>query len=420
MTAPAGSMRAALRHRSFRRLLAGLAASQAGDWLYNVALLSLVFERTHSAMWLSATTAARVLPVVVLGPVGGMLAERVDRRRLMILCDLLRAALMLALLGAAVLQLPVILAPVLAALATAAGSPYPAAAAATTPRLVPDEDLPGANAARAIVGPVCIVAGPALGALLLAVTSANVAFAVNAGTFAVSALAVASIPAGAAFCPPARPSERVRMLREIGEGAAALLAHRPALRLVTADLLCSFVYGVQTVALLLVSARLGLAADGYGYLIAAIGAGGILGSIAATRAARSARPRRVIALALTAVAVPVPLLAVTPVLAGVLLWAALGGAGSMVVEILTETTLQRGLDESVFARAYGFAFPASIAGIAIGAVVAAPLIAALGLTGALAAVGALVLTYAAWLVMPHRAETAAPVVPAARPEPAMA
>ncbi len=404
MTAPAGSLRSALGRGAFRRLLAGLAASQAGDWLYNVALLGLVFERTHSALWLSFTTAARVLPVVVLGPLGGIVAERFDRRRVMIGCDLMRAALMIGLLAAAVAHLPIIVAPVVAALATAAGAPYPACAAATTPRLVAAEDLPAANAARAIVGPACIVVGPALGALLLALSSADVAFAVNALTFVVSAIAVASIPAGPAFHPPARRSGHVSMLREMGEGAAALVAHRPALRLVTADLLCSFVYGVQTVALLLVSARLGFGAHGYGWLIAAIGAGGIVGSAVAGRAARNAHPRRIIALALAAVAIPVPLLAVTPVLAVVLLWAALGGAGSMVVEILTETTLQRGLDESVFARAYGFAFPAAIAGIAIGAAVAAPLIAALGLTWALVVVGALVLAYAAWLVAPQPAE----------------
>ena len=64
-------MRSALRHRNFRRLLVGLAVSQAGDWLYNVALLAFVYERTHSASWLAATTAARVLPIVVLGPLAG-------------------------------------------------------------------------------------------------------------------------------------------------------------------------------------------------------------------------------------------------------------------------------------------------------------------------------------------------------------
>ena len=56
-----------LRNRSFRRLIAAQAVSQLGDWLYNVALLALVFERTHSVGWLGATTAARVLPIVLLG-----------------------------------------------------------------------------------------------------------------------------------------------------------------------------------------------------------------------------------------------------------------------------------------------------------------------------------------------------------------
>ena len=60
-----------LKNRSFTRLLAALTISQLGDWLYNVALLAYVFERTHSAAWLGATTAARVLPIVVLGPVAG-------------------------------------------------------------------------------------------------------------------------------------------------------------------------------------------------------------------------------------------------------------------------------------------------------------------------------------------------------------
>ena len=49
MSAAPGTMRSALRHASFRRLVVGLAVSQAGDWLYNVALLAFVYERTHSA-----------------------------------------------------------------------------------------------------------------------------------------------------------------------------------------------------------------------------------------------------------------------------------------------------------------------------------------------------------------------------------
>ena len=61
--------------RRFHTLLLALAASSCGDWLYNVALLVFVYARTGSATWVAVTTAARVLPVVVLGPLGGVVAD---------------------------------------------------------------------------------------------------------------------------------------------------------------------------------------------------------------------------------------------------------------------------------------------------------------------------------------------------------
>ena len=76
------------------------------------------------------------------------------------------------------------------------------------------------------------------------------------------------------------------------------------------------------------------------------------------------------------------------------------GAGSLIVEICTETVLQEELPDDVFARAYGFAFPVSIAGIAAGSIVAAPLVAALGLAGGLTVIGATVVAYAMWLSGP--------------------
>ncbi|HTU08502.1 MAG TPA: MFS transporter, partial [Trebonia sp.] len=89
-----GTIRAALAYPAFRSLLAGLAVSQVGDWLYNLALVTLVYQRTGSALWAGAATAARVVPMVVLGPLGGVLADRFDRRRLMVACDVIRLALM--------------------------------------------------------------------------------------------------------------------------------------------------------------------------------------------------------------------------------------------------------------------------------------------------------------------------------------
>jgi MFS family permease len=395
-------MRSALRHRDFRRLLVGLAVSQAGDWLYNVALLAFVYERTHSAGWLAATTAARVLPIVLLGPVGGSLADRWDRRRIMVVSDLLRLALMLGLAAVAVSGLPVVLAPVLAALATAAAAPYPTCAAASTPRLVPDADLPGANAARSAIGMGAIAAGPVVGAVLLLLGSPGTAFLINAGTFGVSALAVLSIPAGPAFRPGRRPGDRQGLAADVVQGVRALRSHPVAVRLVGADLVCSVVYGMETVLLVLLGHRLGLGSAGYGYLLAAAGVGGVLGTTLSGRAAGSPRPRAVLVAALLTVAGSAALLAVTPWLPGILVWAVVGGAGAIVVEVLAETALQRELDEDVFARAYGIAFPASIGGIVLGSLVAAPVVAVSGLTGGLLASGVLAGGYALVVAVPRR------------------
>ncbi len=85
----------------------------------------------------------------------------------------------------------------------------------------------------------------------------------------------------------------------------------------------------------------------------------------------------------------------------------------MLVEILTETCLQRTLDEEVFGRAYGLALPASLGGIVVGSLVAPLLTSALGGPGALVATGCAVLAYAALLLRTRRGAPAA----AARPEP---
>jgi hypothetical protein len=92
MLNPAAPFRVALRERNIRVLLVGLAVSQAGDWLYNLALLAFLYDRTHSSTWIGLTTGARVVPLVLLGPLGGVLADRFHRRPLMMACDLARGA----------------------------------------------------------------------------------------------------------------------------------------------------------------------------------------------------------------------------------------------------------------------------------------------------------------------------------------
>ena len=222
------------------------------------------------------------------------------------------------------------------------------------------------------------------------------AFALNALTFGLSALAVLAIRADGDPNPfrPRRAADRPGgLLREVAQGAAALRAHRAALRLIGADTMCSVLYGAQTVLLLLVSRQVGLGAQGYGYMFAAIGAGGLLGTALAGRVSRlPSRP--VLAAALALAGLPTLLLAVVRWPAAAIVLTGLTGMGALLVEILTDTTLQRELDEDVFGRAYGIAFPAAIAGIVVGSVIAPGLAALLGGSGALIAVGGTVLGYA--------------------------
>jgi MFS family permease len=332
----------------------------------------------------------------VLGPLGGVLADRYNRKRLMVASDSLRVGFMLALATVAALGLPVLLAPVLAAATTAVGSVYPSCIAAATPGLVTDADLPGANALRSAVNATCVIVGPGLGAALLLIGSPAVAIAVNAATFAVSAGLVAALPGGERFQPASRPeTDRPSALAEISEGVKALRAEPVAVRLVGADIMSSTVYGVLTVLLLLVARRLGDGAQGYGLMLAGLGLGGVIATPLSTRLARIDSSGLVVGGALLAVGAPLFVLATTHLIAVAITAVVVTGIGSVLVEVLADTALQRQLPPAVLGRAYGFAFPASIAGIVVGSLVASPLMALLGTTGTLVVTGALVTAYAA-------------------------
>jgi predicted MFS family arabinose efflux permease len=386
---------AALRRPGFGRLLAALAVSGVGDWLYNVALLAVVWDRTHSPTWLTVTTAVRVVPMVLLGPIGGLLAQRSNRRVVMVASDVVRMVVMLALAGVAVAGLPIWLAPALAGLATAAAVPYPPCVAATTPRLVGDEALGAANAARAVVGPAAVVVGPVVGAALLSFASPAFVILLNAATFALSAVAVLSIRRPDAFT-PSGTAERVGVLAELTAGAHALLDHPLARRVVAADAACSAVYGALTVLLLPLSHRVGLGDSGLGLMLGAFGVGGVLATVTATRLASLRRALPVVRVGVAVTALTLPLMGVGSTLVTLAVLAAVCGFGSMVVEVLVETSLQRSLSDEVFAQAYGFAFPAAIAGIVVGALAASALYAGCGLTAALTLVGAGLTVVAAW------------------------
>ena len=405
--------------RPFHLLLAALATSSCGDWLYNVALVALVYGRTHSGAMVALTTAARVLPIVVLGPLGGVIADRANRRTLMICSDLIRAGLMAGLAAVAACDLPILLAPTLAAVATVAAIVQPPSVAASTARLVPAADLQRANALRSAVGQAAIVAGPALGALVLVVASPAVAILLNGLTFIASAAAVAAIPAGPAFAAPATVEGHVpSVVGDVVTGARALRGAPAAMRLISADILCSGVYGMLTVTFVLLSHKLGAGNGGYGLLLGAYGAGGLFGAVVTGRICSTSRWRSTLACALLLVAAMLVALGTLSNLAEALAASLLVGGGLVVGEVLSETAMPLMLDDDVLARAYGLAFPASLGGLVVGSLLAGPLVSLLGLGGALTAAGLTTLATCGLLTRRPLLTGAGGPSPARQPSPA--
>src|SRR5215468_463127 len=185
--------RGVLAIRDARALIAASAASQIGDWLYNAALLGYIYAATGSAAWVGAATICRLLPYVLLGPIGGAIADRFPRRSVLVAGDVLRLTLMLGLVAVVAAGGPVEVVIGLTILASAAGSAERPAALALMPRLVGESRLGAANALLHTVQELGVVVGPAIGAILLAAGPNWLAFAVNAATFGASAALVSTI-----------------------------------------------------------------------------------------------------------------------------------------------------------------------------------------------------------------------------------
>jgi Transmembrane secretion effector len=158
-----------------------------------------------------------------------------------------------------------------------------------------------------------------------------------------------------------------------------------------------------------------MGAHGYGYLFAGIGAGTLAGTALAGRMQRWGHSRYVLAGALCAVGLPMPLLAVAHWPAGAIVLVAITGMGAVLMEILTDTGLQRMLDEDVFGRAYGLALPASLGGIVVGSLIAPLLAGAVGGIGALVALGLAVLAYALLLLRRGPVRRGPAAIPAGPP-----
>ena len=390
-----GAVRAAFAHRDFRYLAGSLAVSQVGDWLYGVALVVYVFDQTGSPAWVAAATILRLAPYVLFGAVGGAIADRYDRRVVMVVTDLARAACMLGLAMVALTGAPVALALLLAFVSTTVGTPSRPAQGAITPVLVGEHDLAAANAVASILEHLALVLGPAIGGLLLLVGSPAVAFAANGVSFLASAALVLPIRARAAA---EHEEEQPPLARRLADGFAALARSGDAALLVGLLVAATFVYGQEVVLLVLVSERLlGTGSEGVSALTAAVGLGGLAAAGLTSRLATARRPGRTLLLVMLAFSLPLMTLAVIrrPALA----WAvmAVEGAGNIIFDVLAVTMLQRVVRSELLGRVFGVLDSLAVAGMLAGSLLAPVIVGAAGLRWALVIAGGtlLVLTTAA-------------------------
>jgi predicted MFS family arabinose efflux permease len=208
-----------LRRRDFALLASGNIASLLGDGFFQVALAWQVYTISNVPTALSIVFLAISIPTVLFVLVGGVFADRYDRRKLMVASDLLRAAALgaIALLSAS----GVIEVWHIAALVVFVGigdAFFNPAAVAFLPDVVPDDDLAGANALSGIYRPIMIrMVGPALAGIVVAAIGPAPAFGVDAASFIVSAAAVWSIRTRPAVRTAVRHTLR-STIAEISEG----------------------------------------------------------------------------------------------------------------------------------------------------------------------------------------------------------
>jgi MFS family permease len=182
------------QHAAFRRLFTAYSVSVLGDWFNTIAMLGLVYAVTSSGLMVSLTLIARALPTLLLSPFVGVLVDRADRKKILILSDLANAFLALGLLFAEDHFWVIFVVNVLMSIASAFFAP---ARQAVLPSLLPKEQLASANALFSTVWGVMSVIGASLGGVVAEATSSNTAFVLNSVTFLISAFFVfrASLPA---------------------------------------------------------------------------------------------------------------------------------------------------------------------------------------------------------------------------------
>jgi predicted MFS family arabinose efflux permease len=345
--------------RAVGLLVTGQATSTVGDACCAVALPWYVLSGHGGASMLGATLASYGVARAAAMPVGGWLCDRLGARRVLLVVDTVRTALMAALAAQAGLgrfSLPVLL--LLSALIGAGQGCFVPGSYALMPSIAPEDRLQGANAALTGALQAGSLIGPLIGAAVVVASGPATAFGLDATTFAVSAITLALLPAGR-VAPDPSPSTGLKV--------RAVVAATPALPIMLAVVLSGNLASGGTFSVALpVLAHRHFGASGYGLVLAALA----VGALAGTALGGAIHPRRPAVaaarflLAQTAAQALIPLAG----LPGATIAALAFGAANAIGELIIVTALQQSFPSPVLGRIMGLvmlasagAFPVSVA-----------------------------------------------------------
>ena len=337
---------AAMRIRDLRALVSAFVIDGAATWSYIVVLVAYVYGRTHSAAWVTAIVCVRYTTGMVLGGYGGVLADRYDRRR--VLMASAGAATLVTLAIAVIVQTnaPLLLLVAASALLSAVCTPVRPAAGALIPEVVSERDLVAANSIFAFLESVIVVLGPAVGSLLLLTGKPIYGVLLNAASFVVAGALYSRLQVRSRGS--AAPGGNV--VKQWIRGVSVLSQHRKALVLTGFLVLDSAAFSGANVLLPSLSDHLSGGSAGYSLLVGANAFGGVIAAGLANRLAASPRLATVIMGSIVLECVPLWLCVFMPNIVSGILLQVVSGVGMVIVDVLAFTALQRDLPRDVLGR----------------------------------------------------------------------
>ncbi len=359
-----------LRFDSFRSLIIGRTVSKLGDWLTMAAIVTWIFQRTHSTFAVSAFLVARIAGIIGGGVIAAPLLNRIPQFRTLSTVEALRGILMLVTLAFAKhgLVAPVIGLVCLSSMLGAATNP---SASSLVPELLPDRLLHQGNALHGVTRNVVMVAGTGLGALSMGTLGIAPSLLIDLGTFALAALLYLHLSASADPVGPETPdAEPAQSRRQLLRG---ILSNRVIFGLTASFTLVTGAIGLLNASLPQFLARQVAQPQAYGYALAAIGLGLMCGEFLTGFIERESVARRSVALAFFVSGVVVFLASQSTVAATIYLLLFLLGASDGSTEVVYDTLFQRQLPRQNTAGTFALASAIQNGGMLVG-LLAAPIV----------------------------------------------